>query len=133
MAHAGALRDDYADAINNAGIVLQELGRTSEAAELYRRLLERMPDYAEAHNNRGTALLAEGRPDDARASFELALAHRSDFPEAFYNLGNAWRETGHLAAAIAAYRKRIAPAARLFRRVQPTRLPSRAGLRLVGL
>ena len=32
-----ALRENYADAINNAGIVLQELGRSSEAIDLYRR------------------------------------------------------------------------------------------------
>ena len=101
------LRKDYADAINNAGIVLQELGRAGEAIDLYRQLLERMPAHADACNNMGTALLAEGRPDEARAAFEQALTHRPDFPEAFYNLGNAWRELGDLAEAIAAYRNAL--------------------------
>src|SRR5260370_1119223 len=89
-------RGDYTDAINNAGIVLQELGRTGEAIDLYRRLLERMPAQADACNNMGTALLAEGRPDEARAAFERAFVQKPDFPEAFYNLGNACRELGNL-------------------------------------
>lgn len=110
--HAIELGGDHTDgitndAMNNAGIVLQELGRAGDAIELYRRLLERIPAHADACNNMGAALLAEGRPEEARAAFEQALSHKPDFPEAFYNLGNAWRELGDLTAAIAAYRNAL--------------------------
>jgi predicted O-linked N-acetylglucosamine transferase (SPINDLY family) len=101
------LRPDYADAVNNAGIVLQELGRAGQAVDLYRRLLERMPAHADAWNNMGAAYLAQGRPEEARAAFEQALIHKPDFAEAFYNLGNAGRELGHLSEAIAAYRNAL--------------------------
>jgi predicted O-linked N-acetylglucosamine transferase (SPINDLY family) len=99
-----SLRPDYVDAINNAGIVLQELGRQRDAIDLYRRLVRPIPAHADLYNNMGTALLADGRPAEARGAFEQALACRQDFPEASYNLGNALRELGQLGEAITAWR-----------------------------
>ena len=102
-----ALRPDAIDAANNAGIVLQELGRQADAIDLYRRLCQPLPAHADLYNNMGTALLADGRLEEARQAFEQALTCRPDFPEAAYNLGNAWREMGRLAEAMAAWQSAL--------------------------
>jgi len=101
--NAISLRKDYVEAINNAGIVLQELGRTDDALAGYRLILSVRPDDAEAHNNLGAALLGQGEPQAALSELQQALAQRPDYPEAYYNLGNAWRELGKIEGALAAY------------------------------
>ncbi len=45
------IKPDFAEAHNNLGIVLQDLGRSDEAAESYRRALEIKPDFVEARTN----------------------------------------------------------------------------------
>ena len=68
------LRPDYLDAINNAGIVLQELGRATRgdrslsaaAAGAFRRM--RTPTTIWERR-----CLADGRPAEARGAFEQAL------------------------------------------------------------
>ena len=97
------LKQDYVEAINNAGIVLHELGRLDEAVLAHQQVLRLRPTYAEAYNNLGAALLAQLRLDEAATALQQALALKPDYPEAFYNMGNAWRELGKLEGAIAAY------------------------------
>ena len=47
------VRPDYAEALSNRGITLQELKRFEEALASYDRALTVRPDYAEALYNRG--------------------------------------------------------------------------------
>ncbi len=44
-----ALKPDFAEAHNNLGIVLQELGRLDEAEASYTQAIALKPDFAEAH------------------------------------------------------------------------------------
>ena len=103
LRNAITLRKDYVEAINNAGVVLQDLGRTDDALAGYRLILSVRPSDAEAHNNLGAALLAQGHPDAAMSELQQAVALKPDYPEAYYNLGNAWRELGKIGGALAAY------------------------------
>jgi Flp pilus assembly protein TadD len=46
----------HADAHNNLGVALRDLGRPAEAEQSYREALRLRPNYAEAHNNLGMVL-----------------------------------------------------------------------------
>jgi SAM-dependent methyltransferase len=52
----------------------QHLGKLSEAARLYKQVLELEPEHAEASNNLGCVYLAQGKPKEARPRFVRALA-----------------------------------------------------------
>ena len=45
-----ALKPDLAEAHNNLGVTLQELGRLDEAEASYTQAIALKPDYAEAHS-----------------------------------------------------------------------------------
>ena len=47
------LNPNFADAYNNIGIVLLEMGQSDDAIKFYQKALEIEPSYAEAHNNLG--------------------------------------------------------------------------------
>ena len=61
-----------AEAHNNLGITLQELGRLNEAEVSYRKAITLKPDYAEAHNNLGNTLKELGRLEEAEASLQTS-------------------------------------------------------------
>src|SRR5215471_12542597 len=89
----------HADAHNNLGNTLRDLGRPAEAEASYREALRLRPNDPEAHNNLGNALCDLGRPAEAEASIERALALKPDYAEALYARGtslhalNRWRES----------------------------------------
>src|SRR5579864_4986095 len=56
---------------------------------------------------RGRALLAEGRLGEAVQALRRALAVKSELAEAHYYLGNAAWNQGHIAAALASYRRAV--------------------------
>jgi len=78
----------HADAHNNLGNTLCDLGRPAEAEASYREALRLRPNYPEAYYNLGNVLYALGRPAEAEASYREALRLRPNFPEAHNNLGN---------------------------------------------
>ena len=82
-----ALKPDHAEAYNNRGIVLFELGRLDEALASYARAIALKPNYAEAHSNRGACLFDLGRLDEALASCEKAVALKPDHAQAHSNRG----------------------------------------------
>lgn len=86
------------------GVVLGRTGRTSEAAEHFRRAIAIQPGYAKAHNNLGSALRAQGRLTDALASFREALEIDPHYLEAHLNLAATLAVAGELAAAADEYR-----------------------------
>ncbi len=73
---AVAVQPDYAEALNNRGNALFELGRHEDALASYDQALALQPDYADALVNRGQCLVKLGSRDEALASFERALANQ---------------------------------------------------------
>ena len=85
---ATELLPDDAEAPNNLGLALKNLGQLDSAVASFRRALEIKADYAEAHCNLGAALRELGQLEDAVASFGRALEIQPDFPAARINLGS---------------------------------------------
>jgi Flp pilus assembly protein TadD len=75
-----------AEAHNNLGNALRDLGRIEEAAASFRRALKYRPGYAEAHNNLGNALRDLGQFEEAVASFRRALKIRPNGADMHWNL-----------------------------------------------
>jgi len=104
----GVAGKKLAQAHNNLGNTLKELGRLDEAEASYTIAIALKPDFAEAHNNLGNTLKELGRLDEAEASYTKAIALKPDFAEAYNNLGITLKELGRLDEAEASYTKAIA-------------------------
>jgi len=101
------LSPDDADAHNNLGKTLQDLGQLESAVASYRRALEIKPDYAEALSNLGNALQKLGQLESAVSSCRRALEIKPDYAEAHFNLGNALQDLVQLESAVASYRRAL--------------------------
>lgn len=88
----------------NLGGWLDLRGRTVEAVEQYRRVIEIRPGYASAHNNLGIALERLERFGEAEAAYRAALALEPQNAEYGMNLANLFTRTGRADEAIEAYR-----------------------------
>ena len=88
LQRATELLPDDAEAPNNLGLALKNLGQLDNAVASFRRALQIKADYAEAHCNLGAALRELGQLEDAVASFGRALEIQPDFPAARINLGS---------------------------------------------
>jgi protein O-GlcNAc transferase len=90
------------------GQALQSLGRWSEAAEVYGRVVALEPESADAHFALGVALQSQSQHESAVNAFERALQWRPDFADALNNLGMSRQLLKHHAAAQSAYRAALA-------------------------
>ena len=63
------MKPDFADAYNNLGLVLRELGRLNESESSYKKAIKLKPDFADAYNNLSLTLLSKGNFEKA---FELS-------------------------------------------------------------
>jgi len=77
-----ALKPNYAEAHNNLGVTLTELGRPDEAILACRQALQMKVPYAAAHNNLGNALAERCLLDEAEAEYRQALDVDPSFAEA---------------------------------------------------
>ncbi|MCZ6669875.1 MAG: tetratricopeptide repeat protein [Acidobacteria bacterium] len=80
----GNLVADHPDLMNarfNLGIALNELGKTEEALEEFRKLEKAGQSEPELFNQMGKVLKETGRPDDAAEYFRKSLEIRADQPE----------------------------------------------------
>jgi tetratricopeptide (TPR) repeat protein len=82
----------YADAWNNLGNVLRDLGAVREAVALYARAIELDSGRAKSHYNIGTVLFELRRVDEAVASYRQALVIQPDYAPAHASLGSALRQ-----------------------------------------
>ena len=101
------LNPNYAEAFNNLGIVLAELGKSDEAIESYLQALKIKPDYAEVHNHLGNTLTDSGKIKEAINSYQKALSYKPDYAEVYNNLGNASKYLGMSKDAINNYSKAL--------------------------
>lgn len=80
-------------------------GKSREAGDLYRQIIERQPGDAWAMLGLGRTLEASGQLDAALEHYHKALPQHRRFPELFEAIGRAWIARGHLDAAEAAFRE----------------------------
>ena len=78
-------------------------GKTEEAVEVYRRVIETNEFDAWSMNNLGLLLLETGRAEDAVPLLTRAVELRKEVAEFHNNLGMALEHTGHFRAAAEAY------------------------------
>ncbi len=104
---AVALSPQDAEAHNNLGNTLKELGRLKEAEASYNKAIALMPNYAEAYCNLGITLHGLGKLDKSEASYNQAIALKPELAEAHINLGITLQELGRLKEAEASYNQAI--------------------------
>src|ERR1039458_6387820 len=81
------VKPDFAEAHNDLGNALVQLGKLDAAVTSYGRALALRPDFAEAHNNLGWALLKQGRLEEAEATCRRAIAITPNYAKAHISLG----------------------------------------------
>ena len=94
------LKPDYAEAHNNLGNTLLELGDVAEAEAHFEQALRLQPNSARVHYNMGGALIRQGKRSEAIGHWEQALRIDPDYAEAHNNLAAALMQTGKLSEAI---------------------------------
>jgi predicted O-linked N-acetylglucosamine transferase (SPINDLY family) len=108
------LRPDYADAYNNLGSTLRDMGRLADAIEAYRRAIALKPDYFEAIQNLGLALQESDRLSEALATFQTAIRIEPNNVRLLYNLGIAYNDAGDLDRAILCHKRALSIQPRSF-------------------
>ena len=88
LKNAVALSPGDAEAHNNLGFTLYNLGRLAEAEASCKQALKIKPNFAEAHCNLGLILYALGQLDEAENNCRRALKIQPDLAEAHACLGN---------------------------------------------
>ncbi|WP_028572376.1 L,D-transpeptidase Cds6 family protein [Desulfonatronum lacustre] len=82
------------------GVILERLGRFSEAMEVYHDLIERHPELPEPYNNLAGLLAAAGRFEEAKDTLQRALETHPSYATAHQNLSRIYS-----AMASSAYRR----------------------------
>lgn len=72
------------------GMILTELGRTSEAITSFSRLTEDYPELPEPYNNLAVLYAGQNQFDKARASLEMAIRTNPNYATAHENLGDVY-------------------------------------------
>ncbi|HYD70474.1 tetratricopeptide repeat protein [Azospirillum sp.] len=95
--------DETADDLYELANRLAGQGRLGEAAQAYRRTIDRAPGAPEVHNNLANVLSALGRGDEALDHYDRALALGLDHPVVHYNRANLLKGLDRLDEAVAGY------------------------------
>lgn len=90
--------------LNQRGIALYLLGRTSEAEQTFRNCIGRANGYAAGQNNLGALLWGGGNVREATNCFRRAVRDDASLESARLNLALALFRQGHLQLALDAYR-----------------------------
>ena len=96
------------DEAMSIAILFQQHGQLTEAADVYRRILERWPDHADALHFSGVLAHQQGRSDEGLALVERCLAIAPDSADCQANRGIILKSLGRLEDAAEAYRAAIA-------------------------
>jgi len=96
---------DFAEALNNLGVVRGRQGRSEESERLLRQAVESDPHYAEAYVNLGLLLMREQRLVEAKGEIKRALRISPDYPPAYSALGMIQAKLGLPQKAVESFRK----------------------------
>jgi tetratricopeptide (TPR) repeat protein len=101
------VQPNFADAHNNLGNVLSDLGQIEESIRHYEFALKVNPQYAVAHYNLGNRLFALKRYDEAIAHYRQALELKTGYVDACIALGNVSLTLGRADDAVKAYQEAL--------------------------
>lgn len=102
------LRPDYAEALSNKGLVLQELGELDAALGCYNQAIALRPTYAKALYNRANLYNTRRQFANALSDYQLAIAIEPNYAKAHANQGNTLQSLKRYSAAIASYDSALA-------------------------
>ena len=105
---ASELREVSLDEAMSIAILLQQNGKLADAAEVYRKILEKAPNHADALHFSGVLAHQQGRSDEAIALIERSIELDPNQADSYSNLGIIFKARGKLDDAIAAYERAIA-------------------------
>ena len=97
-----------AEALNDKGTMLKEIGRLPEATTCYEEALSLNPNHHGFINNLGVIHFLQNNQDTAEALYKAALTIHPEYPEAHSNLGGILRFKGDLDGAILHCQKALA-------------------------
>lgn len=91
----------------NYALALHESGKSEQAINHFRLVLDTHPDFAPALNGLGNALYAQGELSGAEQALRRALQVQPGNPQHHNNLGNVLRERGLPEQALPFYRQAL--------------------------
>ncbi|WP_411964141.1 tetratricopeptide repeat protein [Haloferax sp. YSMS24] len=100
-----AIAPEWAEARDAYAIVLEMLGRVTEAEEQYLKIIRSDRLYPEAHSHLGEMYLSNNQLEGARRQFEAALSGGYLGEEVFVNLGQVLSRIGELREAIEVFER----------------------------
>ncbi len=100
----------HAVALHHLGLLLQQTGRASAAADTLEEAAVAAPADPSVHNNRGNVLRSLERYPQAVEAYRAALALDPRHLNARFNLAGTLRALGDVSGAIEAYRQLVAAA-----------------------
>ena len=98
---------NHADAQNNLGILLNQLGQYQKAVNCYEKAIQVNPGHADAHSNLGNIFKGLGELKKAVSCYEKAIQINPGHANAYNNLGNTFNQLGEHQKAVSCYEKTI--------------------------
>ena len=89
------------------GVILIQLGKSSEALKFNEAAVSLSPNDPEAHNNLGVTLNNLGKLEEAEKSYKQAIKFKPDYAEAHNNLGCTLQDLGRIEESETSFRKVI--------------------------
>jgi len=100
-------KPEQPEALHFLGVVVEQMGRHEEAAELILAALELDPGYIDALSNLGNVLRVLGQDAEAEAAYRRAIELKPDFVDAHVNLAGVLYERQAFEESVAACRRAI--------------------------
>ena len=98
---------NHADAQNNLGIILNQLGQYQKAINCYEKAIQINPGHGDAHSNLGNIFKGLGELKKAVSCYEKAIQINPGHANAYNNLGNTFNQLGEHQKAVSCYEKTI--------------------------
>lgn len=95
-----ALKDEYAEALNNLGTIYFRQRKLDLAKGYFERAIRKLPNFPEAHVNLGQTLALSGRLDEAIAEYRAAIGANPNYADAHCALGMALARKGDVEEAL---------------------------------
>ncbi|MEI8011435.1 MAG: tetratricopeptide repeat protein, partial [Candidatus Omnitrophota bacterium] len=92
---------------NNLGTLLNEMGRTEESLEVYKKAIMLNPKYDNVYYNLGNYFNNLGRNEEAIAAYQMSTKLNPKFVSAYNNLGNSLGALGRHEEALEVHKKAI--------------------------